>query len=351
VALEPTNSEARFELAEVRRARGKNRQADDGLRELELRREGHRLAGLAYRRADARARASASFFTDVSSDKGYGGRRLLELRQIGGVVADTWGSNRGLEVAFQGERVEAVTNDSGLFGARAGGAITQRLNDTVRVAASATRLAFGSDVATWGGSASLEWSPADRWTTSVGMNQVPVLDTMATVVARMVAWGPRGGVQFTTPQASWSVSGSWQQLSDQNVRQQIEVSGTRVLFERLPGLRAIGWAQQTWNRRTAVDYFAPASFTRVDGGAEYTAMLARPRFRGDRESSVTAGYLLGADARGFVYHHPYGRTSIELRDAVVMDAQAELITSRDYRHTRWTVAVRVGGTAAGSARF
>ena len=106
-----------------------------------------------------------------------------------------------------------------------------------------------------------------------------------------------------------------------------------MVTERVQGLRVIAWSQSLGYGAARTGYFSPDTFLRIDGGAEFTSLLRRPRFAGDRFSSVTVAFVEGTDNRRVLYHHPTVTTHLQLSRRVALNGRAEVIRSSTYRES------------------
>jgi tetratricopeptide (TPR) repeat protein len=343
--VEPGNSEARFELAEALRAAGDVERADAML--LSLAPDGgHRLAVAARDREAWRRAPSMVMVAEVSSANGYGGQRLLSLRQTGAEMRAAFGAPGRTTFVADAASVWAASRDVTRAGYQLGAGGSQRLS---RAAALDARVSLW-DVSGPGGpavqaSASAAWSPADRWTLQGGAGRELLLENIATIDRRLTATGAFVGAAFESPAASFSIRSGWQRLSDGNRRTRLSVSATRAVSERWKHVRAIVWADLLDHARAADAYFAPARFLRVDGGLEYTHLFSQPRFRGDRMDQVAIGYLVGTDSRGTVYQHPSVRLAWEMSSSMALSLRADMIRSRSYNEQSLLVSVHLIGGA------
>ncbi len=343
LALEPDNAEARFELAEAEQAAGNPAAAEAERLSLEARAEGHATAREARDRAALRARASATLATELRAANGYEGRRLLDVAATGARIEQTWGAGGRVQLAAEGARLSAVAARERLGGARAGVAAAWRL-DRLVIDGAVSRSAYdGAARDVTEGLARLTWQADDRWSASAGVSRHTLAESLASVSGGLAQSGPFATIAFASPTASVDLHVMSQGLSDGNARRRATVFATRTVAERWRGLRMVGWAEYLGYREASPVYYAPGNAVHIDAGAEYTQAFSRARFRGDRERSVTAGYLVGVNSRGSVFHQPTARWSIEVVPGLVLDGHLSRVQSSDYRETRFTVGLRVGG--------
>ncbi len=343
VALEPGNSEARFELAEVLRTGGNAASADAVLEGLAAD-AGHRLAAAARQRAEVTRLPSLTLVTDHRSSSGYAGTRLLDLQETGAAVARSFRPDGSLLFAAEGARVLALGDTRRRNGVRLALTAVAPLSPSWRVEGRGAWWSFtGSSPSVVDVQARLAWRPADQWTLSAGAVTTPLFENLTTIDRGMSASGPFAAAERSTPQSSVALTASRQRLSDGNWRNRATLSATRSLSERVPELRVVGWGELLSYRDRSADYFTPVYFLHVDGGLEYTQSFGRPRFGGDRRRTLSASYLFGADDGGTTYQHPTIRLFFELNNGVAIDAHADWIRSATYDESAIAVGLRIGG--------
>jgi tetratricopeptide (TPR) repeat protein len=343
IALEPNESEARFERAEALRADGRVSEAEVILADLAASGQ-HDQAAAALQRARDSRRPSVALTTARRSSDGYDGQRLLDLDEYGGAVRATVGSAGSVVIAANGGRARATGDDGAregaVFGASATAAVSRAV--TMDVRASVWQLArSGADVAD--ARARVDWRPVDRWTVTAGAGQEPLFENLTTVDRALTATGGFFGATFDSPGTWFNVALTRQSVSDGNARTRATLTLSRVLSDRVRSLRFVGWAESLAYRSASADYFSPAHQLRVDAGAEYTFAFSTPRFRGDRQKTLTGGYLIGIDDQGTAYHHPTIRLAFEFARGIAIDADASWIRSRVYRETAAFVGLRFTG--------
>jgi tetratricopeptide (TPR) repeat protein len=345
LALEPDNSEARFEMAEAMRAAGDPERAVEALVALSPA-GGHRLAEAAREREAWRREPSVALVADLSSTDGYGGQRLLDLRQSGGRVRAVLGRAGGTTLMTEVAAIQAASADVDRSGYQLGVAGDQRVSRTTALAGRASfwdMSGSGEPIALASGSVS--WAPADRWVLSGGAERELLLDNIDTIDRRIVATGAMVGAAFESPLASVDVRSSWQRLSDGNQRARLSGSATRAISERLTHVRAVVWAELLDYEKAVDLYFSPRQFLRVDGGVEYAHLFSQPRFRGDRMNQVAVGYLIGTDSNGVIYQHPSLRLGWEMSPSLAISVRADVIRSRSYNEQSVLVSMHLIGGA------
>jgi hypothetical protein len=183
------------------------------------------------------------------------------------------------------------------------------------------------------GTAAMTFSGNDRVTFTGGFAQQAIQENLSTVDTALTARGPFAGVRLGTPKASFEMRGTWQRLSDDNTRREVTLSASRMVSERVQGFRVIAWGQSLGYGAARPAYFSPDAFLRLDGGAEFTTLLRRPRFAGDRFSSFTLAFVEGTDNHHVLYHHPTVSTHLQLSRRVALNGRAEVIRSSTYRES------------------
>jgi tetratricopeptide (TPR) repeat protein len=347
IALEPEASEARFEYAESLRADGRIAEADAALQALILAAP-HDQAIAAFHRAQALRGPSVALVTNGKSAAGYQGQRLLDLSEYGGAVRAAFGNAGTTTLSAQGTRVRASGDQSARNGYAAGIASSTAIS---------RGFALDGRVTVWDLAASgkgivdamarAAWRPADRWTLAGGARQEPMFENMTTVDRGLTALGGFVAATFDSPRTWFNVQVSQQSVSDDNERTRATLTFSRAVSDRLREVRIVGWAESLRYQSASPDYFSPSGQLRVDLGVEYTHAFRAPQFRGDRQHTITVGYLAGTDNDGEVYHHPLARLSFEMARGLAIDAQANWIRSDVYRETSAFVGLRLTGQTFG----
>jgi hypothetical protein len=88
-------------------------------------------------------------------------------------------------------------------------------------------------------------------------------------------------------------------------------------------------------------YFTPSSFWRFDAGPEWRGWLAMPRFFGDRERWLSAGYFFGVDDRSVRYHTMRAGLSYELTGGLAFVVDAQATRSSVYNAGRVSIGLRL----------
>ena len=345
LALEPDNSEARFEHAESLRAAGDTPAAEAELRLLNSAGQ-HQVASQVLDRERVNRAPSIGLIGDVHGSKGYDNQRLLDIKQTGAAFRTSLGrAESSLRLAVT--RVAMVSENQELRGNRIGLEAGFLLSPRMRIAGTAAGWDLGmSGGPAVDGSVTSVWSATDRWNLSGGFERTSVLENLDTVVGRLQGTGPFASLAFESPMMTFEFRASAQELSDDNDRQRATLTWTRALSARLNHIRLIGWAETLRYRTSSPDYFSPSGQIRADGGLQYTHEFSTPRFRNDRQQTLSFGYLIGFDDDGETYHHPMMNLAIEFARGLSIDARANWIRSDVYRET----SVFVGMTFKARAR-
>ena len=90
-------------------------------------------------------------------------------------------------------------------------------------------------------------------------------------------------------------------------------------------------------------YFSPSRFVRVDAGLEYTHLVEKPRFGGDRQKSLQVSFLEGTDNHGVLYYRPSVAAGLELSRRFTINGTASMIRSTTYQDSVVAVDIRVTG--------
>jgi tetratricopeptide (TPR) repeat protein len=346
LAIEPSDTEARFELAESLRASDHVADADAELEQL-VATSGHQLAFAARRRESTLRAPSFSVIDDEKNANGYNGQRLLDYRQRGGGFTATLGSRGATRIGAEGTRLDAGSGETDRSGYRVGVSVDQRVSSSIRLdgqVAAWTLTPTDRGLALWSGGAA--WRATDMWTLLGGVQREAIIESLSTIDARLTASGAFAAASHEASSSSFDLRGSWQSLSDGNGRRRASLTYTRVVDERVRQLRAVVWAEELAYRDRTPLYFSPSGFLRADAGLEYTHAFGTPRFRGDRRNELAAGYLLGTDSRGTLYQHPSIRLNLELANGVAFDARGSLIRSATYNESAFTIGLRLVGVGS-----
>jgi hypothetical protein len=193
------------------------------------------------------------------------------------------------------------------------------------------------------GGARATWRTGDRFQVVGRLEQALVMENGVTVDTGLVARGGSLAGVFASPRAETSLRAGVHRFSDGNVRRAVEWQGGWTFRAGSSEWRATTWNQWLGYSEQASAYFSPSSFWRTDVGVEWRRWLTRPRFLGDREGYVAAGYAVGFDNNGELYHHPAARIGYEFASGLALEARGSWLSSPVYTQTHGFVGLRVGG--------
>jgi tetratricopeptide (TPR) repeat protein len=339
IAVEPGNAEAQFERAEVLRALGRIAEADAALTALTAA-AGHQVAAAALARAQQQRGPAVAGLVEQRSAEGYGGTRLLDLQARGALAQVGFGgASSRTTVAGEAAGIRSVGDGLSRRGTRAGIGLTTHFGPRLAFDTRARVWMFESQNGIVDIDAMLRWRATDRWTISAGLAREPIFENFATLTAGLTATGGAVRAAFDAPRLSVDLRSSWQTLSDDNARGRVSGSISRVVSDRLRHLRVVAWFEAIHFAHASADYYTPVRHVRADVGAEYTIPFVGPRFRGDRQTALTVGYLAGTDLDAVAYHHPLIRFSADLTAGLALEARADWIRSSVYRETSATIGL------------
>jgi tetratricopeptide (TPR) repeat protein len=342
--LEPANREAAFELAQSMQADGDARGALALYRTLSDGPRAHRVGADARARVEQQQGPSVAPYGSAVSSNGYGGQRLLDWTEAGASVTFAAGPGQRARLAAEGGAVGVRSPGWRRDGFQAGLAVEfaplgrwlfdarARVIDVGQAAGNAVEADLRAS-----------FLIVDRWRALVTAERALVAENAATVDANLLARGVSVGTAFEAPRASSLVRATWSSLSDGNTRRGVEASGGWTFLAGRSEWRATTWNQWTGFAEARAEYFSPSSFWRSDVGVEWRRWLAPMRFRGDRERYVSAGYALGFDDRGEIYHHPAVRFGYELASGLALEGRGDWLRSPVFDQTEAFIGVRFGG--------
>ena len=339
LAFEPNNSEARFERAAALKNSGQIEASETALQDL-VSDTGHRLAAAALARNFDARRPVFSYATMSSNANGYDGQRLLNMKTEGGRVNLTFSGHSNLKLGASVDQVRASSDLRTINGYRGGVQASYLFGPRLSIDARAGAWVFNTN-ATFEAQALGMWNATDRLNMQAGVNLEPVQENLNTVEQGLTAAGPFAQLRAASPNTSVEVRGAWQRLSDGNNRTRFTATASRIVSERLRGLRVVGWAETLGYATPSALYFSPSRFLRVDGGVAYTHLVEKPRFGGDRQKSLQVSFLEGTDNHGVLYHHPSVEAGFEISRRFVVNGTASWIRSSTYNDSLFAVDIRV----------
>jgi hypothetical protein len=266
------------------------------------------------------------------------------MQQQRATLALPVGTGATARVALTAGQVRAEASDRSEPGFHGGMSARVDLSSRVTLDGTAGIWNFAS-VTTPDSRVAATWRRDDRLAISGGVLQQPIHENMSTVDSALSGHGPFAGFRLATAQGSLDATASWQRLSDGNGRSEVTISAGRIVSERLQSVRVIAWGQNLRYASPRSYYFTPGTFLRVDGGAEFSRLLQRPRFAGDRQSSFAVSFVEGTDNHGVLYHHPAARLHWQLSRRVALDSQGNWIRSSSYHESSFVIGLDVANLA------
>ena len=342
LAAEPESEEARFEAAQAARAAGAETRAIAALEPLAVRQPSHRQSQLALDTWSAARTPGIQPFASTKESSGEQGRRTLTLSE-NGLSGGVWAGAPGrLWFGAGATHVIATGSDAQLTGTRVAGSVRGRVSRTLVADAMIGRLDLGvRGIDTY--AAGLRASLGDRVSLEARTSRDGWLENVTTARDALGTRNTHLALNVSAPRWSTTSTIRRRSFSDQNNGWQLEGTGRVQLATGRSEWHAFTWLSNEHNRVDSTAYFAPRTFSRADLGLEWRGWLSRPRFRDDRERSLTATYAFGVDSRQLVYHHPSARFAYELRPGLAVEARGSWLRSPQYRSTDVFVALRVGG--------
>jgi len=174
-----------------------------------------------------------------------------------------------------------------------------------------------------------------------GFKRSLLFENLTVVDQRIAASGASASARFDSPASAFDASISWQHLSDGNAWAGATIAYSRVVNERLRGLRAMVWTEALAYRRPSASYYAPSRQLRIDAGMQYSYEFRVPHFSGDRRNALEIGYLIGADVNGVIYQHPSLHLALEFARGIALDARAEWVRSDVYTERSASVGLTI----------
>jgi hypothetical protein len=339
--VEPSNDEARFELAEALNAAGHTTSARNTYAALAAREQPHHTAAAARDRLNRRSRASVAAFSNAGTSEGYQGQRLLGRTETGARITLPLFANPEQRFTVSAGMLTLRGQHERRDGRTARADVTISPTSIWQISASASAADIDRVASTWDGAVDVTSRPTDRIHLNLGVARTRLWENLAAVEAGVATWGPRGGIRFVAPGTEFSIHAAGARAGD-NERVVAGTSVAQRIWRGRNELYLIGDSEWMSWRRSDARYFSPAAFVRVNGGAEWRRWVHTPRFRDDRKDQVAVGYLLGSDNRGAIYHQPRARLSFEL-GSVSFDASGSWIVSPVFRAAEFGLALRVGG--------
>jgi hypothetical protein len=196
--------------------------------------------------------------------------------------------------------------------------------------------------AAWFGDLGMTWRLGSRVRLSAGAERWLLLENASTLASGTFGIGPTASLRWT-PTIDLSVDGAVASstLSDDNLRRTVRLGVSQRVLRGRHELKLIATTDGLSFRDERSTYFTPGSFWRVDGGAEWRGWLSIPRFFGDRERWLSAGYTFGVDDRNVGYHTMRAGFSYELTGGVAFVADGQVTRSAVYNAGRLSIGLRL----------
>jgi tetratricopeptide (TPR) repeat protein len=342
LALDPSDVEAQLERAQLYDRLGHPGDAVEGFRAVTSAASPNDVAAAAAERIDRRRRTSVDLFASANSADAAARQQLLDLVDSGAGVADDLGLGYGVRGRLFGGPSLAQGADGRWYGSHVGTQMSAALAPSVRATGSLAYRKLEGIEGAWFGDLGVAWRMGSRLRASVGAERALVLENQTTLTSDLHGVGPVGSVRWT-PNTDFmlAASGGQLSLSDGNERRTFRATASERVLRGVHELRLVGIVDGLGFSESRPTYFTPSSFWRFDAGTEWRGWLAMPRFFGDRERWLSAGYFLGVDDRSVRYHTVRAGLSYELAGGVAVVADAQATRSSVYNAGRVSVGFRL----------
>jgi tetratricopeptide (TPR) repeat protein len=342
LTLDPADVEAQLERAQLFDRLGYPEQALGGFEAVSASAGPHDVARAAAERIERRRGVNADVFANGQSADAAERQQLLDLVDSGLGVADDLGLGHLTRARLFGGPSWAQ-GEGGLWsGYHVGVQVVTAIAAPLRVKGAVAYRALGAMDASWFGDLGVTWRLGSHLRLAGGAERSLLLENASTLAAGIHGTGPTMSLRWT-PGIDFSLdaSGARTWLSDGNVRQTLRVGASHRVLRGRNELRLVGVTEGLAFQETRPDYFTPSAFWRLDGGAEWRGWLAMPRFFGDRERWVSAGYTFGVDDRDVRYHTARAGLSYELAGGVGVVIDGQLTRSAVYNAGRLSMGLRL----------
>jgi len=342
LTLDPSDVEAQLERAQLFDRLGYPEQALDGFQAIAASVAPNDVAQAAAERIERRRGVNADVFANGQSADAAERQQLLDLVDSGVGVADDLGLGYLTRARLFGGPSWAQ-GEGGLWrGHHVGVQATTAIAAPLRLKGAIAYRALDTMDASWFGDLGLTWRIGSRLRIAGGAERSLLLENTSTLVAGIHGTGPTASLRWT-PGIDFSLDAGAARtsLSDGNLRQTLRVAASQRLLRGRNELRLVGITEGLAFREARPEYFTPSSFWRLDGGAEWRGWLSMPRFYGDRERWVSAGYAFGVDDREVRYHTARAGLSYELGGGVGVVVDGQLTRSAVYNAGRLSIGLRL----------
>jgi tetratricopeptide (TPR) repeat protein len=342
LALDPKDVEAQLERAQLYDRLGHTGDAVESLRTVTSAARPNDVAAAAAERIDRRRRASVDLFASANSADAAARQQLLDLVDGGAGVSDDLGLGYGVRGRLFGGPSFAQGADDRWYGSHIGTQMSAALAPSLRASGSLAYRQLEGIEGAWFGDLGVAWRIGSRLRASLGAERALVLENQSTLTSGLHGIGPTAAVRWT-PNTDFmlAASGGQLSLSDGNERRTFRASVSERVLRGVHELRLVGIVDGLGFDESRPTYFSPSAFWRFDAGTEWRGWLAMPRFFGDRERWLSAGYFFGVDDRSVRYHTMRAGVSYELAGGVAVVADAQATRSSVYNAGRVSVGLRL----------
>ena len=342
LALDPNDVEAQLERAQLYDRLGQPDHAVQSFRAVTTTATPNDVAMAAAERIDRRRRASVDLFADGNSAAAAARQQLLDLVDSGAGVSDDLGLGYGVRARLFGGPSFAQGADDRWYGSHAGTEMTAGLAPSLRATGTIAYRKLEGMEGAWFGDLNLAWRVNSRLRTAVGAERALVLENQTTLTSGLHGDGPTASVRWT-PNTDFVVAANagYLSLSDGNQRSTFRATVSERVLRGVNEIRVTGIVDGLGFAESRSTYFTPSSFWRFDAGTEWRGWLAMPRFFGDRERWISAGYFFGVDDRSVRYHTVRAGLSYELTGGLAFVADAQATRSPVYNAGRVSIGLRL----------
>ena len=342
LALDPNDVEAQLERAQLYDRLGEPVHAVERFRAVTSTATPNDVAATAAERIDRRRRASVDLFAAGNSADAAARQQLLDLVDSGAGVSDDLGLGYGVRARLFGGPSFAQGADDRWYGSHVGTEMSARLAPSLRATGTVAYRKLDGMEGAWFGDLGVAWRVGSRLRTAVGAERALVLENQTTLTSGLHGVGPTASVRWT-PNTDFMLDANAGQLSlsDGNERRTLRATVSQRVLRGVSEIRVTGIVDGLGFNESRSTYFTPSSFWRFDAGAEWRGWLAMPRFFGDRERWLSAGYFFGVDDRSVRYHTMRAGLSYELTGGVAVVVDARATRSPVYNAGRVSIGLRL----------
>jgi tetratricopeptide (TPR) repeat protein len=342
IAVEPADVEAQLEWAQALHRLGEPARAVEAFRAVMAQVGPNDVALSAAARLERRREAVVDVFGATQSNRAALRQQLLDVTDAGVGLSDDLTLGDGVRARVYAGPSRASAPGRAWTGVHVGAHGSALVRPALMATAGlAVRRLAGVPVAWWGDAATT-WRANARLRLVGGIERAPLLDNGSTLERGIDAWGPRLGARWgPTLDTAVELSASVAAVSDGNRRQTLRLDAAHRVLQGEQEVRLLAVSDGLGFRDGRATYFAPRNFWRHDAGVEWRRWLAAPRFYGDRERWVSAGYLIGVDNRGEWYQTFRGGASYEMSGGLSLVGEALLVRAQVYTGTRVSVGLRM----------